>query len=330
VQTLNVLILGGAGFAGSWLVESLLDSGHKVSVLDVVAPSHAGNLKDVLEHVDYCWKSIQDMSPRDLQEREIEVVIDFAAQADVPMGLSSPIWTAQTNLVGLFSVLETLKNCKIQRFIYPGSGTVFGRSFYLPLDELHPLTPANPYSATKAAAEVICLAYHRCYGIPVVVLRNGLVFGPRMRKEIVIAKFLINALLGKPLIVEGGDQTRDPNYVGNVVDAFESVIDASDTVVGEVFHLGGGTEVSIAELARMCVEATASDSPIVRVDYRPGERVMKQAMNINKANRILGYHPKIDLAKGLRLTADWLAKEMQSRPQSIVESEVAQLANGTN
>lgn len=174
-----------------------------------------------------------------------------------------------------------------------------------------------------AAAEIVVQSYHRCYNVPVVILRNGLVYGPRMRKEIVIAKFLINALRNRPLIVEGGKQTRDPNYISNVGDAFLRVIDApKEDVVNETFHISYGKQITILELARKCIKVVDSNSEILFKPYRPGEEKMRQELDVTKAERILGYLPKIGLEEGLRLTADWLRKELEIYSNEMVVKKV--------
>lgn len=309
----KVVVTGGAGFGGSWITEMLVEEGFDVTAVDVMAPAEATNLAHVSDRIRYKWKSVHDLTPRDLEGAEI--VIDFAAQADVPLGLSSPLWTCWQNIVGLYVLMEaTRKTSTISKFIYPGSGTIFGAEQNLPIDEKCFPSPANPYSASKAAAEIVAQSYHRCYDVPVIIVRNGLVYGPRMRKEIVIAKFLIKALRNEPLIVEGGNQTRDPNYISNVGDAFLRVVDAPiEDVVGQIFHISYGRQITILELAKKCIKVVDSNSEIIFEPYRLGEEKMRQELDIGKAMEILQYFPEIGLEEGLRLTADWLRRELFQR-----------------
>jgi len=306
---MKVLITGVAGFGGSGLAETLIQRGHQVTGVDIVAFTEAKRLGGTLNNITYLWKAVRDLDAADIDGHD--VVCDFAAQADVPMGYSSPRWTCSENLPELIHLLEVVRKCSIQKFVYPGSGTIFGRPVYLPIDENHPITPANPYSATKACAEVLCWAYHRCYGIPVVGLRNGVVYGPNMRKEIFIYKFLSNALQGVPIIVEGGDQTRDPCYVTDTLQAWLKIIEAPEAkVVGQTFQVSAGQEYTVTEIAHRCIEAAGRVVPIKVVDYRPGERGMRECFDISKAKTVLGYEPKVSLDQGLELTARWVEKEI--------------------
>jgi len=309
---MKILITGIAGFGGSGLAETLLKKGHKVTGVDVIAPSEAYRLRDIVDEINYLWKAVQDLTAADMDG--YDAVCDFSAQADVPMGYSSPRWTCEQNLPPLVHILEETRNCSIGKFIYPGSGTIFGRPVYLPINEEHPVTPANPYSATKACAEVILWSYHRCYGIPVVGMRNGAVYGPKMRKEIFIYKFLANAINGLPITIEGGDQTRDACYVTDTIDAWSRIIEAPDSlVVGQTFQVSAGQEYSVIEIAKACIEATASSSPIEYVGYRPGEEGMRECFDISKARNILGYAPEVSLKEGLELTLKWVEKEEKVR-----------------
>ena len=306
---MKVLITGIAGFGGSGLARLLVQNGHQVTGVDVLAPLEAHRLSGVLDEITYLWKAVRDLTSSEIEGHD--VVCDFAAQADVPMGYSSPRWTCEQNLPELVHLLEEVRKCSIKKFVYPGSGTIFGRPVYLPIDERHPVLPANPYSATKACAELICWSYYRCYGIPIVGLRNGVVYGPHMRKEIFIYKFLSNALQGLPIVVEGGDQTRDPCYVNDTLRAWLKIIEAPEsTVVGESFQISAGQEYSVMEIANKCIEITGNEVPIEIVDYRPGEKGMRECFDIGKARNVLGCEPEVSLEEGLELTTNWVEKEL--------------------
>jgi nucleoside-diphosphate-sugar epimerase len=114
----------------------------------------------------------------------------------------------------------------------------------------------------------------------------------------------------EPLIVEGGEQTRDPNYILNMIDGFVQLTEApEDKVVGEVFHIGSGEEITIRKLAETCISVASSKSQIVEVPYRPGETGLRQKMNTEKAKRVLHYRPRIKLCDGLKFTLQWLRDE---------------------
>lgn len=311
---MRTLILGGAGFGGSALVHRLIEKGLEVTILDKVAPRHAELVRELYERglIKYNWKSTLDIVPEDV--KGYNVIYDFAAQADVPFGFSSPIHTATNNIVGIYKLMEGLKEYSPDKFIYMGSGTTFGPNQAIPINESAHQHSANPYSASKHCAEIIILAYHRAFGIPVTVLRNGIVFGEHMRQETVVARFITNALLEKPLVVEGGTQTRDLNYITNAIDALELILKSdNDTINGEIFHCATGVETAINDLAQIIIELTGSSSEIQHAPYRQGERDVHQCLDCSKAYRTFGYKPKISLKEGLEKTIEWFEKEIQLR-----------------
>jgi len=314
----NVFITGIAGAAGSALAKRLLKEGYKVSGLDIVAPVDVYRLKEVMDRIDYKWKAVQDITQYDLMNTQI--VADFAAQPNTPLGLSAPKFTVWENLDGLTALLECARNENVSLFVYPSSGVVFGRTppEHLPITENEPLTPANPYAATKACSEILCMTYFRCYSVPVTILRIGMGFGPGMRKDESIAQFMIKTLRGDEEIrVESPKTTRDPSYLENVIDAWVRLLEAPrDEIIGEIFHISNGIEITIEELARKCVEfacVVGGVSPMPAIvptsSYRRGEFGMRQHLDINKAKRVLGWQPKIILDDGLIRTARWLVEE---------------------
>jgi len=315
---MNVFITGIAGAAGSALAKRLLKEGYRVSGLDIVAPVDAYRLKDVMDQIDYKWKAMHDITQYDLMNAQI--VVDFAAQPNTPLGLTAPKFTLWENLDGLVSLLECIRRENISLFVYPSSGVVFGRTppDHLPIKEDEPLTPSSPYAATKACSEILCMSYFRCYNVPVTILRIGMGFGPGMRKDESIAQFIIKTLRGNTIIkVQSPKATRDPSYLENVIDAWVRLLEApKEDVIGEVFHISNGIEISIEDLASKCAYVTSSVAGLSRTPpvipdsiYRRGESGMRQHLDISKAKRVLGWEPKISLEEGLARTARWLLEE---------------------
>ncbi len=313
MDTRRVLITGAAGFGGSRLADALLAHGYAVTGLDSTAPLEADSLRSAMRHPDfqYLWKSVHDIRPEDVSGRSI--VAHMAAQADVPFGFASPRYMTMQNVDGAVAVLEAARLAGgVSKLIYAGSASEIGRPLYLPIDEDHPLTPHNPYGFSKAAAELAVWAWHRSYGIPAVVMRNGTVVGPNMRREVFIFKWLWNALHGRPIVVEGGRQTRDITYIEDMIDAWILAIEApEDMVVGRKFQASYGEERAVEELAEMCREAAGADVPIEYAGYRPGEEGMREAFSIERARRELGYAPRVAPREAIALTAEWARILMQ-------------------
>lgn len=312
----SVLITGAAGFGGSRLARALLDLGYSVTGLDVTPPNHAALLRQDLSHPNfhYCWKSIQDIQPSDIAGHS--VVCHMAAQPDTPLAFDSPRYTVMQNIEGTVELLEAVRrtNC-VSKLLFAGSGNEVGRPLYLPIDEEHPLTPHNPYGFSKAAAELAMWAWRRAYGVPSIVMASGVVVGPDMRREVFIFKWLWDAMHGRPIVVEGGQQTRDVTFIDDVVKAWTLAIEApAEDVVGEKFYAGYGEERTVAALADMCREAAGTGVSIEYTGYRPGEAGQREAFSNAKAKRVLGYVPCVSPGEAICLTADWVRTLFESSP----------------
>ncbi len=302
---MKILCTGGAGFGGSGLVAALLEKGYGVTVLDITGPLHADNLLPYLDDIHYLWKAIHDIRPEDIKGHDI--VVHLQAQADVPMGFGSPYWTAHQNVMGTVALLEAARHVSLDKLIYAGSGNEWGRPTYLPIDENHPLTPHNPYSFSKAAAELACWAWWRSYGVPIVIMSNGIVCGENMRREIFIYKWLWNIAHDRPVILEGGDQTRDVTHVSDVIDAWMRVIERPrGIVVGQKFQVSYGEEHTVAEILEMCFEVAGRRVPIIKRPYRPGEEGQRECFDNSKARRVLGYEPRVPPKEAIRRTWEWI------------------------
>ena len=315
----EVLITGAAGFGGSRLTRALLALGYRVTGLDVTAPNHAFLLGREMCHPGfrYLWKSVQDIRPSDVEGHS--VVVHMAAQPDTPLAFESPRYTVMQNIGGTVELLEAVRRSEgVSRLIFAGSGNEVGRPLYLPMDEDHPLTPHNPYGFSKAAAELAMWAWRRAYGIPSIVMATGVVIGPHMRREIFIFKWLWNAMHGKPIVVEGGQQTRDLTFIDDVVEAWTLAIQAPvERVVGHKFYVGNGQERTIEELARICRDASGGTVQIEHVGYRPGEEGQREAFSTEKAKLILGYSSKTSVLEAISLTADWVRSLVESPPGEV-------------
>ncbi len=297
----RILITGAAGYGGSALSKELLARGNKVTCVDIIAPNHADNLRDEIDNgaLTYLWQSCHDIRPDQVSGHD--VVCHFAAMGDVPMCFDSPAWTLYQNVMGTVKVLEAVKSAGCERFILPSSGNVFGRPPKIPIDESCPPICHNVYSASKATQENLAWAYYHSYNVPIVIYRNGIVYGgTAMRRNIFVYIFLKNILKGRPLLIEGGKQTRDPCYYTDTIDAWILGVEApKEKVIGQIFQISKGDEYTIEEIAHTCMEAAGRKVEIQYAPYRPGEEGMREKFDISKAKKILGYNPKVALKEGL-------------------------------
>lgn len=298
------LITGGSGFVGSHLVEQLTENGHKVTVTDIMPSESANKLAPFLNRIKYSWKSTIDLENKDFED--IDCVIYLAGQADVPLALSSPRYTFDANVMGLVNVLEILRSKPKTKIIYMSTKNVYGTvpPNRIPITEDEGLRASDPYGASKAAADLACQSYAKAYGMPIVILRSGGVFGPRSRPKQVIPTFIRQALANNPITIEGdGSQATDYNYVKNLV---EAIVSAAEKEAVGVYNVAYGQDVTILELANLVIELTGSESQITYVPWRPGEKGLRLVLSIEKAKRELGYCPRISLRDGIQRTVEWL------------------------
>ena len=298
------LVIGGAGFVGSHVIERFLEDENQVTVADVIPLEGARNLSPYVSRIKYLWKSADDLQLADLDG--IDSVIFLASQADVPLALSSPRYTFHRNILGLINVLELLRSSPKTRLVYMSTKNVYGivPPERVPIVEEETLRPSDPYGASKAAADLACQSYANAYGMPIVVLRGSGVFGPRSRLRQVVPIFIKQALSNSAITIEGdGSQITDLNYVGNLVDA---IVLATQKNVRGVYNIAYGDDISILQLAQEILDTTKSKSKITFAPWRPGEKGLRLALSIDKAKRELGYSPKVSIREGLKRTVEWL------------------------
>lgn len=305
---MKAVVTGGAGTLGSCLAKMLLAKDYEVHVYDILQVNRAWRLRDIIADVRYHWKSIHDMTKADLKGTDL--VIHAAAQPDRPLGLTSPIHTIYENVMGLARVLEACKDTEIERFLLPGSGTVF---LGVPEDEL-PVTestvprPTNPYSCSKYQCEILCDTYRRCWGVPTVILRSGLVYGPGMRLDISIAQFIMKALRGGVFKVRSPETTRTPTYIDDVLQYWEAIIDLEPGgVVGDIFHSVYGKEYKMFDIANAVVEVVGK-GVAMSAGYEEGEFVGKpvREWTTSTKDELLGVKPEIDLKEGIGKTIPYI------------------------
>ena len=300
----RVLVTGGAGFIGSHLVDELVKMGYEVSVIDDLSTGKIENLQRHLDgKVKFFKGDIRDGQLVDELVGGVDAVIHLAAISSVSFSVENPVLTNDVNVNGTLNLLNACVNAGVQRFIFISSCAVYGEPCYLPVNEKHPVKPLSPYAASKVAAEESCEVFRKAYGLDTVVLRLFNVYGSRQRKEDtysgVITRFAANLVYGKPLLIYGdGSQTRDFIHVDDVVEAVRLVLESGD-VAGETFNVGSGKPTSINELAKLLTEGSGGGVEMVYEERRVGDLEQSYA-DIVKAEKALGYKPRMALERGLR------------------------------
>ncbi len=307
----TILITGGAGAIGTNLVSALLPIASKIIVVDDLSSGHqefVGKNKKVV----FIKKSINDdRLYHQLAKHPIEVVFHLAAHFANQNSVEHPLKDLEVNGTGTLKLLEYAVASKIKKFIYASSSCVYGNAEGS-VKENAPFHLDTPYAITKLLGESYAKFFHEYHGLSTVILRLFNSFGPGElagKYRNVIPNFLDAAIKGKPLTITGtGKETRDFNWVGNVVHAFIASAE-KDKAEGETFNIGSGKETAITELANLIKEITGSKSQVVYTERRSWDHVLRRKADITKAQKILGYKPEINLAKHLKATYDWYRKQ---------------------
>ncbi len=309
----NVLVTGGAGFIGSHLVDSLINSKPaKLIVVDNYFLGNAENLANAYDAYSDLKEYRLDASNlaamrRVIETEQIEVVFDLAV-IPLPTSLDYPVWTIETN-IGIATTLAELARWECyETLIHCSSSEAYGSAQYVPMDENHPQAAITPYAASKAAADQIVLGYWRTYGISAVIVRPFNAFGPRQNPGSyagVIPKVIQRVLDNLPVEIHGdGSQTRDFIFVREAADAFIQAAECEQTR-GRVINVATGQETSINQLvAKLLRVMDREDHPIVHTDPRAGD-VMRHCGDIGLAQELFGFKSAAITDDYLAETVDW-------------------------
>jgi len=309
---MNILVTGGAGFIGSHYVRSLLTGGYPgyenaaVTVLDKL--TYAGNLANlapVAEHPQYRFVH-GDIADPDMLAKVVpghDVVVNFAAETHVDRSIADPTAFLRSNVIGVQCLLEAARAAQVRTVVHISTDEVYGSIDAGSWPETDPLLPNSPYSAAKAGGDLLCRSYHRTYGMDVRVTRCSNNYGPYQYPEKVIPLFVTNLIDGQqvPLYGDGGN-VRDWLHVDDHCRGIQLVLEKGSP--GEVYNIGGGTELSNKELTALLLDACGVDWSMVRpVADRPGHD-RRYSVDIGKIAQ-LGYAPQVDFSTGLAETVAW-------------------------
>jgi dTDP-glucose 4,6-dehydratase len=304
----RALVTGGAGFIGSAFVRRVLARHADVSVVVLDKLTYAGNLANLASVADdprfrFVHGDINDSALVDGIAAEVDAFVNFAAESHVDRSIEAPDAFIQTDVHGTFTLLEAARRHGHTRYLQVSTDEVYGNVAEGSSSEDDPLRPRSPYSASKAAGDLLVQAYCTTYGLPAMITRASNNFGPYQYPEKVIPLFVTNALDGEPLPLYGdGQQIRDWLYVDDHCDAIELVL--ADGVPGQIYNVGGGNEFANMDLTRRILELTGRDLTLVRrVPDRPGHD-RRYSVDCSKI-RTLGWQPAHRFDDALRETVEW-------------------------
>jgi dTDP-glucose 4,6-dehydratase len=304
----RILVTGGAGFIGSNFVRHILTAHSDDTIVNFDKLTYAGNLENLRDvEKDPRYRFVRgDICDR-AQVREamegVEAVVHFAAETHVDRSNAGAAEFLSTNVTGTFTLLEAARELKVSRFVAIGTDEVYGSIAKGAARELDPLNPSNPYSASKAAADLLARAYWTTHRLPVIVTRSSNNFGPYQYPEKVIPLFITNAIEDKPLPLYGdGKNVRDWLYVLDNCAAIDLVLRKGKD--GEIYNIGGSHEVENIVLTRQVLHLVGKpDTLITPVADRPGHD-RRYALDSAKAHG-LGWKPAHTFAHALEATVSW-------------------------
>jgi len=310
IPNVRALVTGGCGFIGSHLVEALLNRNCEVVVLDDLSTGKKENIKSFegCKNFTFIRGDIRNFDLVKTVVKDVEVIFHEAAIPSVVRSVKNPLLTHEVNVTGTLNVLKAGLDAGVKRVVYASSSSVYGDVKVLSKQEDMPTVPISPYGVSKLAAEQYCKAFHQVYGLQTVCLRYFNVYGPRQTYgpySGVITIFINKILKGEsPVIYGDGKQTRD---FTNVVDVVHACFLAAKIkgAVGEIFNIATGKPTTINFLAKKISKLCGRNG--IEPKYAPPRSgdVRFSYADISKAQKILGYKPRVELNEGLANLIEW-------------------------
>jgi dTDP-glucose 4,6-dehydratase len=304
----RLLVTGGAGFIGSAFIRQRLKADAEIVLTILDKLTYAGSEENLAEargdpRVRFVKGDICDPDVVDELARDVDGIVNFAAESHVDRSLLNAGTFVQTDVYGTYVLLEAARKYKHQRFLQVSTDEVYGHVKEGRSRETDGLAPRSPYSATKAGAEMLVAAYHASYGLPTLITRGSNTYGPYQFPEKIIPLFITNALQDLPLPIYGnGSAVRDYLYVEDHVSGIARILWKGEP--GGAYNIATGTEVSGVVIADTVLKLCGKPSALKHfVKDRPGHDY-RYAVDTRKL-RPLGWEPAVPVSEGLRLTVDW-------------------------
>ena len=298
---------GGAGFIGSHLCETLLESGMRVVALDNLLTGSPDNVRSLLDHPDFEFRKA-NVNDEVVVDGDVRYVLHFASPASPPQYDANPIHTLKVGTLGTMNMLG-LARAKGATFLLASTSEVYGDPLVHPQPEtywgnVNPIGPRGCYDEAKRCAEAFAMAYHKAHGVDTRIVRIFNTHGPRMQvlDGRAVPNFMAQAIRGEALTVYGdGSQTRSLCYVSDLVRGVLALLERGDALP---VNLGNPEEVTVLELAQTIVRLAGSDSKIVFRDL-PVDDPKQRRPDITRARSLLNWEPKVGLEDGLSRTLEY-------------------------
>jgi len=313
----NVLVTGAGGFIGSHLVESLVRQGSKVTAfVHYNSRGDSGLMKYlpqvVREEIEIMAGDLRDFQTILKITKNKQTIFHLGALISIPYSYENPHSVVETNVLGTLNILAASRKNQVERVIHTSTSEVYGTAQYTPMDEKHPLQGQSPYSASKIAADKLAESYYCSYQLPVVTVRPFNTYGPRQSARAVIPVIITQALKGNKIILGSTHTKRDFTYVDDTVNGFIMAAKTED-VLGQVFNLGTGQEISILEICELVSKILGKKLTIEtdELRIRPEKSEVQELLSDNNfAKEKLNWYPKYNLEEGLRQTIQWISDHL--------------------
>lgn len=307
------LVTGGGGFIGSHIAERLVAMGRRVRIFDNLSYGRQENLRALEGKTEVVQGDLLDPAAVRGAMEGVEVVFHQAALRSVPFSVENPALVNRVNVEGTLNVLIAAREAGVRRVVYASSSSVYGDSRVLPKGEKQLPAPLSPYAVSKLAGEHYCKVFSKLYDLETVSLRYFNVYGPRQdpnsQYAAVIPRFVCRALQGQPLEVHGdGLQSRDFTYIDNVVAANLLAAECREAD-GGVFNVGQGATHSLMDLLELLRRLLGRELRWLHTEARAGD-VRTSLADITRAERCLGYRPRVSFEEGIASTVAYFARQM--------------------
>ncbi len=311
---MKLLITGGAGFIGSNFIRHVLKKYTNYKVINLDKLTYAGNLnnlKDIENSTNYKFikGDICDAQLVNELAKDIDIIINFAAETHVDRSIGNPDDFIKTDVFGTYTLLEAAKKYKIKRYIQISTDEVYGSIATGKFTETSPLNPSSPYSASKAAADMLVLSYHTTFNLPIIITRSSNNFGPYQYPEKIIPLFITNLLENKKVPLYGdGLNVRDWLFVLDNCEAIDFVMHNGE--IGQIYNIGADNEKTNLEITKFILtELNKDESSIEFVKDRPGHD-RRYALDSTKLHK-LGWRPRFNFNEAMKQTIAWYINNKQ-------------------